>query len=243
VSTDICQLRLDFDNFVIADPGAASGACATDTFVATGPTGRNPPTICGTNTNQHMYVETGTSSTQTTLVFTMDGTTSATRTYKVKISQIPCMVNYKAPRDCTQYFTGTTGVASSYNFGHMLQDQFFSTCVRTEQGNCAINWSQASITSPDPFALDSLHAIVAGSMAPTTCAISYIVIPVDSISPPIFCGGSLNNGGNAIAANAATSAGVLTSEMTPFKIETFAMAANMAATLTGYSVMYSQVPC
>ena len=32
-----------------------SGACGVDDFEAAGQTGKNPPTICGTNTGQHLY--------------------------------------------------------------------------------------------------------------------------------------------------------------------------------------------
>ena len=174
----------------------------------------------------------------------MDGTTSATRTYKVKISQIPCNVNYKAPTDCVKYFTGTTGVATTYNFGHMLQSQDFSTCVRQEIGICGISWSQTAISSPDPFALHALHTSpTAGSQAPTTCAISWVMIPSTPVAPPVFCGGSLNTGGNAIAAQASTTAGAIRSFMTPFVIQAFGLASNMASTLTGYSLQYTQIPC
>ena len=49
-SADVCQLRLDFHTF--SGFVNAVGVC-TDTFVAAGQTGRNPPEICGTNTGYH----------------------------------------------------------------------------------------------------------------------------------------------------------------------------------------------
>ena len=74
-STNVCQLRLDFDTFQISGPststqsvtqvlagqtntdGAAAsnaGRCLTDQFSVTAPTASNtPPTICGTNTGEH----------------------------------------------------------------------------------------------------------------------------------------------------------------------------------------------
>ena len=48
----VCQIRLDFDTFDIADPTTA-GACSTDYFDAVGSTGRNPPRICGSASGQH----------------------------------------------------------------------------------------------------------------------------------------------------------------------------------------------
>jgi len=52
ICDDLCQIRLDFDNLVIAQPDTA-GACATDTLKATSPTGASPPVVCGTLTGQH----------------------------------------------------------------------------------------------------------------------------------------------------------------------------------------------
>ena len=52
---DICQLRLDFDNFDIVETTA--GVC-TDSLTIAGPTGRNPMDLCGTLTGLHGKYET-----------------------------------------------------------------------------------------------------------------------------------------------------------------------------------------
>ena len=49
--SDICQLRLDFDNFDITESTTA-GTC-TDSFAMTGPSGQNPLNLCGTLTDFH----------------------------------------------------------------------------------------------------------------------------------------------------------------------------------------------
>ena len=64
--------------------------------------------------------------------------------------------NYKlarAPSDCVQYFTGTSGNVQSYNFagGQLLQSQDYTNCIRTEEGYCSIQWKESSTTTPDPF--------------------------------------------------------------------------------------------
>merc|ERR1712242_509232 len=56
----------DFDTMVLADPyttttytytlGANFGDCMTDTLTVSNPGGPIPPTICGYNTGQHMWV-------------------------------------------------------------------------------------------------------------------------------------------------------------------------------------------
>ena len=48
--SDICQLRLDFDNFDITETTA--GVC-TDSFGTTTPAGQPPLDLCGTLTGSH----------------------------------------------------------------------------------------------------------------------------------------------------------------------------------------------
>ena len=52
VSPDVCQLRLDFETFSGFLTTTPAGSCS-DSFVAAGQTGKDPPTICGTNTDYH----------------------------------------------------------------------------------------------------------------------------------------------------------------------------------------------
>merc|ERR1719499_2839721 len=63
VSSDICQLRLDFQTF--SGIAVGTGGACTDTFAVAGQTSKNPPSICGTNTGYHMYVEFGTAAADT----------------------------------------------------------------------------------------------------------------------------------------------------------------------------------
>ena len=51
VSSEICQLRLDFQNFDITDV-VTTGLC-TDSFSISSPSGQNPLDLCGTLTDQH----------------------------------------------------------------------------------------------------------------------------------------------------------------------------------------------
>ena len=88
-------MRLDFINFSGFVTGTG-GAC-TDQFAAAGQTGKNPPTICGTNTGYHMYIEFGTSSTDTitlTNTFAAGGIATA-KTYNILARQICCNDDYK----------------------------------------------------------------------------------------------------------------------------------------------------
>ena len=49
----MCQLRLDFQTFSgFAVDSTTSGLC-DDSLAAAGQTGKDPPSICGTNTDYH----------------------------------------------------------------------------------------------------------------------------------------------------------------------------------------------
>jgi len=82
MQSNICQVRLDFTDMELAGPGTAQGNCATDNLViAPGATNAvrqsMPPTLCGTNTGHHVYVDAGTADIATTLTFTISATSTA----------------------------------------------------------------------------------------------------------------------------------------------------------------------
>ena len=52
-SDDICQLRFDFQTFTGLTAETDTTPDCTDSFAVTGQTGKNPPSICGTNTGYH----------------------------------------------------------------------------------------------------------------------------------------------------------------------------------------------
>jgi len=153
LSSDICQLRLDFDNFDITED-TTTGAC-TDTFEAKGPTGRNPMSLCGTATGQHLYVEQGRSTTPTTLTFTI----ATGGTWKIKVSQIECSSLMRAKPGCDQWFTGLSGTFQSYNWPTVpIQAKSYAYCFRSEAGYCHLDYNQFQpFTSPDSFAIDNAN--------------------------------------------------------------------------------------
>ena len=53
-SSDVCQLRLDFQTF--SGFAVTSVGAKTDSMAAAGQTGKNPPTISGTNTGYHSKI-------------------------------------------------------------------------------------------------------------------------------------------------------------------------------------------
>merc|ERR1711923_633763 len=87
VSDDICQLRLDFQTFSGFATTTPNGACS-DYMTAAGQTGKDPPSICGTNTDYHMYVEFGATSTDTISITNTYASTTTAKSYNFAGGQI-----------------------------------------------------------------------------------------------------------------------------------------------------------
>jgi len=165
MTSDICQLRLDFISFNIAEPSTSTvtvansiqgmplggatttpvskmGQCLTDSFTVTSPGSTAPPEICGFNTNEHMYVEA--SNECNILSLSLAGTVDSS--WHIQIIQLACDSNSLAPRDCTQYYFGQTfGTVHSYNYygGLHLANQNQLICIRKELNRCRICYSTA----------------------------------------------------------------------------------------------------
>ncbi|KAI9559203.1 hypothetical protein GHT06_015992 [Daphnia sinensis] len=133
----ICQIRLDFISFTIAQPTA--GNCI-DTFHI-GEATTVAPTICGDNSGQHMYLDVPSSAvtpSNVQFMFTFAADT-ASRSWNIKIALLPCGASYLAPVDCLQYFTAATGKVRSFNWldvasttTRQLNNQNYNICFRTE---------------------------------------------------------------------------------------------------------------
>ncbi|XP_059097889.1 uncharacterized protein LOC131892134 [Tigriopus californicus] len=155
---NICQLRLDFETFVLNQPDAsmattiknaantaitASTQCLVDQFSVTNPGGSAPSTICGTNSAEHMYVDSSDACNELAFNLGSSGST-VTRSWRIKVTQYSCDYNNLAPDGCTQYFFGAmTDIVQSYNFagGHHLANQNHLFCVRREANKCRICWT------------------------------------------------------------------------------------------------------
>ena len=157
-SDDICQLRLDFDNFDITEASPVTGSC-TDTFDVTSGSSRDYYALCGTLSGQHMYLETGRSTSDQTLSFTI-ATTSTVATWRIKVNQIECWSTSKAPSDCFQYFTGISGQIQSLNYPTgLLTDLMYTICVRRHAGYCGVEY-KLNDSPTDAFYLDASKCFV-----------------------------------------------------------------------------------
>ena len=129
-NTDVCKLRIDFDTMVLTAPAtvtAASAAvsitvgdCIYDTLTVSNPGGAVPPTICGYNTGQHMFVPASSQCNQINIdIDTL--TTTTTRKWQIKVTQYECG-NMMAPeQDCLQYLTASSGKAIAFNLPSIIE--------------------------------------------------------------------------------------------------------------------------
>jgi len=173
-NTDVCKLRIDFDTMVLADPyttttftqllGAKFGDCMTDTLTVTNPNGIVPPTICGYNTGQHMWVPASDQCNEINIDIDT-GTTTTTRKWQIKVTQYECGNLMMPVQDCLQYHTATTGTIASFNWDTSsstvatsqahLSNQYYAICMRRSRSYCKICYSPviSETTSESSFGL------------------------------------------------------------------------------------------
>merc|ERR1719414_811492 len=164
-SSDVCRIRFDFTQFMLAGPygpgdGAGSGTaqksdeayatgdCLTDTFSISGPNS-GTPVICGTNDGQHMIADTdGTSC--LTVNFGIGATTGTSRNWDIMTTQYRCGEEAGGPPGCLQWHMEGAGSVRSFNFPRQargaavaditthLSSQRYSICIRRPQGTTTI---------------------------------------------------------------------------------------------------------
>jgi len=273
-STGICQMRLDFTQFIITGPSTSTTTagsqlngrntpggtgkeyslqtqCLTDTFTVrgqnTGP--NNPPVICGTNTGEHMYAEMDQNNCNS-LDFQLGGATgvgatAVDRKWTIKVTQIECSSNLRAPQGCTQYFYGAnTDIVRSYNFnggsGIHLANQNQNVCVRREAGRCQICWTAMVPEDVDTNGIEQKG--YAGAGAGECCSykqadgkgtLGYdcLVIPgallgtasaaftANAIGADRFCGESKGLATKAAGDDSATASKTICTKQEPFSIQ------------------------
>merc|ERR1711997_432838 len=166
-TSNICQIRLELETFVITGPSTIStsvglflggegsaggiamgdkGTCKSDTFSITGAS--HIPVLCGTLTGEHLYIDADTDCNNLNFNFAQSAvgiSNLATRSITIKALQLGCGNTNLAPSGCAQYFFGTGGASTLKSFGYdgatpHLANQHQTVCVRRESGNCQICW-------------------------------------------------------------------------------------------------------
>lgn len=169
--SDVCQLRLDFETFVLSNPvtdvaavigfdnaGNTNqnrvGNCDTDFFSVTSPGSKAPPIICGVATGQHMYVPLSTDDCSILSANFGTASTATSSAFTIKVTQVECSSKRLAPTGCLQYLTSMdgTGTLNTFNYnagaGTLLANQDYNICIRQERTYCAICYSAAAGGAP-----------------------------------------------------------------------------------------------
>jgi len=257
-SSSVCQLRLDFDTFTTAGPLTTTtltgtvpvngivdstgvnrvGNCEDDQFSIVSPGNKNPPTICGTSSGDHMYVDASDSCTTLQYLRSASAASGSTAAdFSIKITQVECTSKTKSPIGCTQYHTASSGTINSYNYqsgsgtGTHLGNQNYAICVRPDRGACAICYSAVGTE----FAMSTdANAVGLDTVCGTTgvaASNDYIEIPGgvcgpagDSVfSADRYCGtnGLICPGAIAGAASATAPFNTVCTQSKPFKVNVF----------------------
>lgn len=91
-----------------------------------------------------VYIDTGVGQSNPIIVTVITSGPAMQRTWRIRITQIPCTSIAKADQGCLQYHSGVYGRVRSFNFdttnGRQLSNQEYSICVRTERNFCSIQY-------------------------------------------------------------------------------------------------------
>jgi len=207
----VTRMRFDFQSFVLAAPalqtaiatatavvGPVIGQCLTDTFALSG-----SPEICGTNTGEHMIVDSD-GMNCVSAMFTIGASTSVSRSWTILATQYRAGQEENSmagPQGCLQYFTTTTGVIKSFNFptaftsaikrdATHLVNQKYDICIRRGFGMCnicytAISAGTAGIDDQGTYGIgitSTPTSTPAASNVDSGCAGDFLLIPNGGLS-------------------------------------------------------------
>jgi len=246
---NVCQLRLDFEDFQLSQPDE-NGFCTTDSFMVRTTVGERLPILCGRNSGQHLYVDMGRGSANPVVLSVVSNGDRMERRWKIKINMIPCNNLDMAPSGCLQYFRSPSAVIQSFNFGPKIEGRArylsnlrYTSCVRTEENFCAIKWETEKKEEAGYF---SFGAPFEGNMTDYGGASGglcnyddYIGIDQGSVEgtgpgEDRFCGAKLLDGDYVI------------SRSKPFQLKVRSNGDQIMNALNsqqGFSLRYTQLPC
>ncbi|KAF2350941.1 CUB domain [Trinorchestia longiramus] len=184
---NVCQFRLDFDEFNIVGPDESSD-CVTDFLGVTG--GTPVPKLCGDLTGQHVYVNVKPASGPIELSMDTATTLVYTRLWNIRVTQIPCGSPNLAPPGCLQFYNSTSGTIRSLNFKdslpdegttYQLQKQNYGACVNSKVDYCELTWTASEQGLGYSFTLNGDAARNTSDFqtfyGPEDCNEDYVTIP------------------------------------------------------------------
>ena len=167
----ICQIRLDFNEFVLAPPFNGTCGHRTDSFVISGVSNFNasglpPKGLCGDLTGQHMYINVNSQDLSKPLLLIVNTANEQhfNRKWSILIQQIPCHSPFKAPSGCLQYFTRPEGIVESLNFRG-------KTRSRPPPSVSVSTLTEAPVSNPNYF--NEMNYGICVAQAPEMCGIKW----------------------------------------------------------------------
>ncbi|KAK9874338.1 hypothetical protein WA026_002688 [Henosepilachna vigintioctopunctata] len=245
-SSDIQQMRIDFLDLELLGP--TNGTCVNERLVIAG-NGINTqvPVICGYNTGQHVYVDVSTL--RGPLMLSVLSNMSYRKRFRLRIcqySQAMCMT----PNNCLQYYTGTSGVISSFNYDQALMlsrstpsyfnNLNYAICIRREAGYCSITYTNVMNGLEYPFQFVNFAANGQPTVMPGQAGIETFDCPNDYIviNGVRLCGYKLNDG--TVNQDLTMNAPVTDNSMGPIVIQ---VRTNENAVGRGFKLFYTQNRC
>merc|ERR1711899_320921 len=151
--SSVCAVKFDFINVQLADPTAA-GVCGDALTVVT--PARNPGAgfvpgaLCGVLTGQHVYVDVNTAGGAMAATININNDNTAfNRVWKILVQRIACDSPDLPPAGCLQFFTGLSGMITSFNGARMgdahqmIQNQQYRVCIKRGAGMCSVRYREA----------------------------------------------------------------------------------------------------
>merc|ERR1739844_364112 len=222
-------------------------ALCQDSFTVTSTNRPGIPVICGKNTGQHRYYEVG-ADTTSTLGFTFGTKIAGTRTFEIKITQYMCDSMMRPPEGCLQYFMGTEGRLSTFNFEENklhLPSQDYSIRIRQEKGFCCTSYTPCA--DAHSFSLDTTTGTKDEGHTGASCTRDFLEISGSSeicgqgVVFNKYCGETLTTNEKAVVAS------TICDCTPPFIVGIKTDAANVAYANTrqsrGVCLNYLQIPC
>lgn len=247
-SDNICQIRLDYEQFTIGYSSSSPTGCVTgttDVLSFSTPNQVQYPSVCGDISQQHMYFDVGVTGDSLELTFSLVGDAQQ-RQWNILVTQIGCNDPWRAPADCFQYHTGMFGNIQSFNFvkGQYLSSQAYRICFRQELEYCAITYTASLDSSPDPFELltsNSGKTTTAGN-----CKTAFVGIPQGGDSGQMDSKAQRYCGSYFDSSDAATRNGQVTSLSVPFDLFVFSDTSSVTpdkSSATGFNLNFQQKLC
>lgn len=237
---NVCQLRLDFLEFSLAQPDE-NGQCITDSFMVRTTVGERLPILCGENAGLHLYVDMGRGSGNPVVLSVVSNGAIMLRRWRIRISMIQCNSLDIAPAGCLLYYRSPQDVVRSFNYGPMVDNRVrylsnlrYSICIRVEENFCSIKWETETNNS---FSWGK--PIQSGASGPECNVDDFIGIDSGSTlgegpGQDRFCGTMLGE------------ENVIISHSKPFLLKVksnHAASDNAANGQYGFSLRYTQLPC